>query len=242
LAPFEANEQIASDALQPPSVLHPFGTDNLGRDVFSRVILGARDILLLAGLGTLLSVIVGATIGLFSGYVGRWFDEILMRVFDSLLSIPALLLALLILGTFGPSRNGVLLVLVVVYTPIVARVVRSVVLEVKTKAFIDAALMRGESIPWILFREILPYALPTLVVEAAMRFSYSIFLVSSLGFLGVGVQPPSPDWGVMVKEARLYATQTPWALFYPASAIAILVIGINLSADGLKRVFRIGDQ
>jgi peptide/nickel transport system permease protein len=242
LAPFESNEQIAADALQAPSSVHPFGTDNLGRDVFSRVILGARDILLLAGLGTLLSVICGTTIGLFSGYVGKWLDEIVMRIFDSLLSIPALLLALLVLGTFGPSRNGVLLVLLVIYTPIVARVVRSVVLDVKGKAFVDAARMRGETIPWILFREILPNAIPTLVVEAAMRFSYSIFLVSSLGFLGVGVQPPSPDWGVMVKEARIYATQTPWALFYPASAIAVVVIGVNLLADGLKRVFRIGDH
>ncbi len=236
LAPYEANEQIVSDTHQSPSSDHLFGTDNLGRDVFSRVILGARDILLLAGFGTALSVITGTTIGLMSGYFGRWMDEIIMRVFDSLLAIPALLLALLILGTFVPSRNGILIVLIVIYTPIVARVVRSVVLEVKTKAFVDAARIQGESLPWILFREILPSTLPALTVEASMRFSYSIFLVSSLGFLGVGVQPPNPDWGLMVKEARTYVSQTPWALYFPASAIAIVVIGVNLMADGLKRI------
>ncbi len=236
LAPYEANEQIVSDTHQSPSSDHLFGTDNLGRDVFSRVILGARDILLLAGFGTALSVITGTTIGLMSGYFGRWMDEIIMRVFDSLLAIPALLLALLILGTFVPSRNGILIVLVVIYTPIVARVVRSVVLEVKTKAFVDAARIQGESLPWILFREILPSTLPALTVEASMRFSYSIFLVSSLGFLGVGVQPPNPDWGLMVKEARTYVSQTPWALYFPASAIAIVVIGVNLMPDGLKRI------
>lgn len=236
LAPYESNEQIASDAQKPPSTNHLFGTDNLGRDVFSRVVLGAKDILLLAGLGTALSVITGTTIGLLSGYFGKWVDEVIMRVFDSLLAIPALLIALLILGTFDPSRNGILIVLVVIYTPIVARVVRSVVLEVKTKAFIDAARIQGESLPWILLREILPSALPALTVEASMRFSYSIFLVSSLGFLGVGVQPPNPDWGLMVKEARIYITQTPWALYFPASAIAIVVIGVNLMADSLKRI------
>jgi peptide/nickel transport system permease protein len=235
IAPYNANEQIAAEAQQSPSSIHFFGTDNLGRDVFSRVILGARDILLLAGSGTLLSVITGTTIGLLSGYYGRWIDEVIMRIFDSLLAIPALLLALLILGTFGPSRSGVLVVLVIIYTPIVARVVRSIVLDIKTKAFIDVARIRGESLLWILFREILPSALPALSVEASMRFSYSIFLVSSLGFLGVGVQPPSPDWGLMVKEARTYVSQTPWALYFPASAIAIVVIGMNLMADGLKR-------
>jgi peptide/nickel transport system permease protein len=236
LAPYDANEQIVADTHQSPSSKHLFGTDNLGRDVFSRVILGARDILLLAGLGTAFSVMIGTTIGLLSGYFGKWLDEIIMRVFDSLMAIPALLLALLILGTFGPSRNGVLMVLVVIYTPIVARVVRSVVLDVKTKAFVDVARIQGESLPWILFREILPSTLPALTVEASMRFSYSIFLVSSLGFLGIGVQPPNPDWGLMVKEARTFVSQTPWALYFPASAIAIVVIGVNLMADSLKRI------
>lgn len=238
LAPYGANEQIAADARSAPSIVHWFGTDHLGRDVFSRVVLGAREVLTLAGVGTLLAVLFGTSIGLLSGYLGAWFDEILMRFFDSLLAIPALLLALLLLGTIGPSRQSVLVVIIVVYTPIVARVVRSVVLSVKTKAFIEAARLRGEGLGWLLFREILPSALPALAVETSLRFSYAIFLVASLGFLGVGVQPPSPDWGLMVKEARSFTSQAPWALYFPAGAIATVVIGVNLMADGLKRVLQ----
>lgn len=240
LAPYNSNEQIYADARQAPSASHWFGTDNLGRDVFSRVILGARDILTLAGLGTLLAVMSGVSFGLMSGYVGGLFDEVLMRIFDSLLALPALLLSLLLLGTIGPSRSSVLIVIVVVYTPIVARVVRSVVLAVKNKGFVEAARTRGESLGYILFREILPSVLPALAVEVALRFSYAIFLVASLGFLGVGVQPPSPNWGLMVNEARLYVDELPWALFFPVGAIAVVVIGVNLMADGLKRILQAG--
>jgi peptide/nickel transport system permease protein len=242
LAPYGANEQIVADVRQAPSAQHWFGTDHLARDVFSRVLLGTRDVFALAGIGTILAVGIGTSLGLLSGYRGGWFDEILMRLFDSLLAIPALLLALLLLGTLGPSRQSVLLVIVVVYIPIVARVVRSVVLNVKNRAYIEAAKVRGESDAYILFREILPSVLPALTVEAALRFSYAIFLASSLGFLGVGVQPPSPDWGLMVKEARDTISQTPWALYFPAAAISLLVISVNLMADGLKKAFQLEAQ
>lgn len=238
IAPYGVNEQIYSEARQAPSAAHWFGTDHLGRDVFSRVLLGAGDILLLAGLGTALAVLCGTTFGLFSGYSGGRVDEIMMRFFDGLLAMPALLLALLLLGTLGPSRNSVFIVMVIVYTPIVARVVRSVVLSVRSKGFVEAARLQGESTAWVLFREILPSVLPTLAVEAALRFSYAIFLVASLGFLGVGVQPPSPNWGLMVNEARPHVGQLPWALFFPAAAIAIVVIGVNLMADGVKRILQ----
>jgi peptide/nickel transport system permease protein len=238
VAPYAANEQTYTDARQPPSPEHWFGADHLGRDVFSRVILGARDIFILAGLGTLLAVLIGTLFGLFSGYYGGWFDEILMRFFDSLMSIPALLFALLMLGTIGPSREGVLVVLVIVYPPIVARVVRSVVLSEINKNYIASARTQGESTAFILFRQILPAVYPALAVEAALRFSYAIFLTASLGFLGVGVQPPNPDWGLMVNEARRTYTQVPWALYFPASAIALIVIGANQMADGLKRALR----
>jgi peptide/nickel transport system permease protein len=157
------------------------------------------------------------------------------------LALPALLLALLLLGTLGSSTNSVMLVIVVVYTPIVARVVRSVVLTVKTKGFVEAARVQGESLGRILFREILPSVLPALAVEAALRFSYAIFLVASLGFLGIGVQPPSPNWGLMVSETRNKVTQIPWALYYPAGAISLLVISVNLMADGLKRVLQVSE-
>jgi len=241
VAPYSATEQIFAEARQAPSAQHLFGTDRLGRDVFSRVILGTRGIIQLAGLGTLVAVIGGTIFGLISGYRGGLFDEILFRIFDSLLAMPALLLALLLLGTVGPSRNSVLAVIVVVYTPIVARVVRSVVLGVRHKGFVEAAQVRGEALPYILLREILPSALPALAVEAALRFSYAIFLVSSLGFLGVGVQPPNPDWGLMVNEARTYVALTPWALYFPVGAISLLIISVNLMADGLRRALQATD-
>lgn len=237
-APYDLNEIVATEARQPPSAQHLFGTDNLGRDVFSRVILGAREILALSGFGTLLAVVTGTLFGLISGYEGKWVDEIIMRFFDSLLSLPALLLALMLLGVLGPSASSVLVVIVIVYTPIVARVVRSVVLSVKTKGFVEIARLQGESLARILLREILPSVLPALAVESALRFSYAIFLIASLGFLGVGVQPPSPNWGLMVKEGRNFVFQIPWALYFPAAAISIVVIGANLMADGLKRVLQ----
>jgi peptide/nickel transport system permease protein len=238
IAPYGANEQIYTAARQPPSTDHWFGTDHLGRDVFSRVILGARDIFILAGLGTFLAVLIGTILGLVSGFYGGWFDELLMRLFDSLMAIPALLFALLLLGTIGPSRIGVFLALLIVYPPIVARVVRSVVLSEKNKSYITAARTQGEKTSFILFRLVLPAVYPALAVESALRFSYAIFLTASLGFLGVGVQPPNPDWGLMVNEARRTYTQVPWALYFPAGAIAVVVIGVNLMSDGLKRSFR----
>lgn len=236
LTPYKPTQIISQDARQPPSFTHWFGTDNLGRDVFSRVVYGAYEILSLSGAGTFLALLAGTSIGLFSGYLGGWIDEVIMRLFDSLLALPVLLLALLLLGMIGPSKYTVLIVLVVVYTPIIARVVRSATLSIKSKSYIEAARLQGETGVYILFREILPGVLPVLSVEAALRFSYAIFLVASLGFLGVGVQPPSPNWGVMVKEARAYVEGTPWAMYFPAAAISILVTCVNLLADGLKRV------
>jgi peptide/nickel transport system permease protein len=238
LAPYGLNVQNADAILMPPSPAHWFGTDQLGRDVFSRVLLGARDILVLAGSGTLLAILGGTTIGLITGYQGGWLDELVMRLFDSLLALPALLLALLLLGSLGSSGQSVLIVIIVVYVPIVSRVVRSVVLSVKNLAYVEAARLQGESLARILFREILPAALPALAVESALRFSYAIFLVASLGFLGVGIQPPSSNWGLMVKQATDLATQAPWNLYFPAAAIAVVVIGMNLLADGLKQILQ----
>ncbi|WP_298820548.1 ABC transporter permease [Chloroflexus sp.] len=235
IAPYSPTAQNVELIRQPPSFGHPLGTDRLGRDLLSRIIYGARDILILAGSGTALAVICGTLIGVSVSYLGGWLEELVFRLFDGLLALPALLLALLLLGVVGPSRTSVLLVIVVVYTPIVARVARSAVLSLKSRGFIEAARMRGERLSYILWRELLPLVMPTLAVEAALRFSYAIFLVASLGFLGVGVQPPSPDWGLMVLEARNEYALAPWSLYAPAAAIALLVIGVNLMAEGVRQ-------
>jgi peptide/nickel transport system permease protein len=237
-APYRLNEQDPTAAYQPPSAQHWFGADQLGRDVFSRILHGAGDVLGLAGAGTGLAVVLGTFFGLVSGYQGGWLDEALMRLFDSLLALPALLLALLLLGTLGGNAFSILIVLAAVYTPIVARVVRSVTLGLKHTAYVEAARLRGESLPYILLREILPGVLPALAVESALRFSYSIFLVASLGYLGIGVRPPSANWGLMVSEARDFARQIPWSMYFPVGAIVLLVIGINLFAEALKRTLQ----
>lgn len=251
LAPYGENDQN-HPARTAPSAEYPLGTDYLGRDVYSRVILGARSIFLTAGIGTLIAVTFGALLGLFTAYQGGWVDEIISRLIDTFLALPALLVALVILGVVSDldlprgswqaalADNSVLLVISLVYVPIVARVVRSVTLEIKTREFVQAAQTQGEARWFILLSEIFPSVIPALVVEASLRFSYAIFLVASLGFLGVGAKPPSPDWGLMVKENRTYYALTPWALEYPALAIAMLVIGVNLLSDGIRRVVQKG--
>lgn len=238
IAPYKFDALIKGAARQPPSATYLFGTDKLGRDVFSRVLWGAREVITIPGVATTIAVVIGAIIGMATAYYGGWIDEIISRLLDSLLSIPALLLALVMLGVIGPSPIGIVIVIVLLYVPIVTRVIRSATLNVRNSGFIEAAKLRGEANWYILFREILPSVLPALTVEAALRFSYAIFLTASLGFLGLGVQPPSPDWGRMVNEARESYERTPWALWYPAGAIAVLVIGVNLLADGLRRIFR----
>jgi peptide/nickel transport system permease protein len=245
LTPYSATQQIAGRSRQPPSLAHLFGTDRLGRDVFSRVVAGSREVILLAGVATLVAVVLGAVVGLVTTYLGGWLEEVTFRLFDSLLAIPALLLALLLLGVLGVPESplmaffNILIVIVIAYTPIVARVVRSVVLDTKTKDYVAAARMQGEGLGFILTREILPSVLPVLAVEGALRFSYAIFLIASLGFLGVGVRPPNPNWGLMVNEEKNFVTLTPWTLYFPAAAIALLVISVNLMADGLKRVLQV---
>jgi peptide/nickel transport system permease protein len=236
LSPYRFSKQTLEDRLQPPSAAHWFGTDQFGRDILSRLMVGSRDVFAIAGTGTLLAVLSGLLLGLFSGYFGGLVDEIVMRAMDVLLSIPPLLLAMIILATVGPSRLNVVIVVGFLYIPMVARVVRSVALEIKTREYIEAAKLSGESSAAILYREVLPNVLPPLAVEASMRFSYAIFLVASLGFLGLGVQPPSPDWGLMVGEARTWFEQAPWVLLFPAGTIALLVVGVAFMSDGLRRM------
>lgn len=236
IAPYDYEKQSADLRLATPTLSHPFGADQFGRDILSRIIVGTRNIFLLGGFGTAVAVVIGTAIGLFAGYIGGTTDEVVMRLLDVLLSFPSLLLALVLLSTVGPSNLNIVFVVAILYIPMVARVVRSMVLDLKNKEFVEAARVRGETRSYVLFREILPNSLPPLLVEASMRFSYSIFLVASLGFLGLGVQPPSPDWGLQINQARAFFAIAPWVLLFPACTIALLVISTNLMSDGLRQV------
>jgi peptide/nickel transport system permease protein len=237
LTPYNPIANSISERIQPSSLAHLMGTDNFGRDILARIIYGARNMLALTGLATVIAVGLGLVVGLVIGYVGGLLDEIVSRLFDALLALPALLLSLLLIGSLGASRNTIIIAIIVLYVPIVARVIRSVVLDLKTKAYIDAAIVQGESRVWILFRELLPGVLPALAVEASLRFSYAIFLVASLSYLGIGVARPEPDWGLMVNEARDWYALAPWIVFWPAAAIVTLVVSVNLMSDGLRRIF-----
>lgn len=241
-------------ANHPPTLAHPMGTDRNGRDVWSRLLVGAGDTIGLPLAATSLAVAFGAALGLTMGYWGGWYDELLSRLMDGLLAIPSLILALVSLSSLVPLLEAVesplvraigavnlaiILVIVLLYTPIVARVVRSATLAVRDKGYVEAARLRGESTFAILTREILPVILPTLTVEAALRFSYAVFLVASLGFLGLGAQPPRPEWGRMILDARETALTAPHALWWPIAAIVGLILSINLAADGWQRAFRV---
>ena len=236
VAPYKFQVQDIAMRLRPPSLEHFCGTDQYGRDVFSRILVGSREIFLLGGGGTLLAGIIGISIGLFSGYTGGLWDEILMRMLDIFLAFPSLLLALVILSTVGSSSTSLIVIVAILYVPMLARVTRSMVLDLKTKEFVEASVTQGESKWYILFQEILPNAYAPLLVELSMRFSYAIFLVASLGFLGMGVQPPSPDWGLQINEARSYFSSAPWVLLFPALAISVLVVATNLMTDGFRHV------
>jgi len=246
-------EDRRAQTSQPPSEDFLMGTDQRGRDIFSRMLWGTRETIGLPLIATLLAVAGGTFIGLFTGYVGGWVDEVISRMLDSLLSIPALVLALVMISTIVPTLSGLdnplvnrlgannislTIVIVLLYIPIVARVIRSATLNVRDSSYIEAARLHGESTLYIMFREIFPSVLPALVVEGSLRLSYAIFLVASLGFLGLGVQPPSPEWGRMVLDARPRVTEAPWELWFPALGIALLIVSVNLMSDGLRRVFR----
>jgi len=242
LAPYPPTEFHPDDTLQAPSARYWLGTDQFGRDLLSRVIIGARSLLLLAYASTAIGLAAGVVLGLVSGYFGGRVDEVLMRIGDGLMSFPSLFLALLIRATLGPNPVNIVLGIAVVFMPRVARVIRSVVLDLRTREFVQAALVRGESDAYIMLRELLPNAVAPIVVEGSIRLSYAILIGASLGFIGVGVPPPTPDWGRMVFEGRSFLAQAPWLTLVPAVAISSLVIGTTLLADAASRVLETQQQ
>ena len=248
LTPYTPLEQDWKSPNQGPSSAHILGTDELGRDLWSRLIYGARVVLVILPIsekywvpggtaiwGVFVALLVGTTLGLVSGYYGGWLDEIVMRLLDAMMAIPIILLFLIIMAALGASAVNVVIAITIVGTPGIARLVRSLTLDIRTREYIRAAETRGES-PWyIMFVEILPNARGPIIVDAMLRVGYAIFAMGTLGFLGLGMPPPSPDWGSMVAKGREFILEGAfWAALWPSLAIASLVVGLNLLADGLR--------
>ena len=233
--PYDPFADDLLNSLMPPSAEHWFGTDQLGRDVFSRVIAGARDILTVAPLATLLSTILGTALGLTMGYFGGLADEVLSRIVDAVLALPTVIVALLALTALGTSTITVLFVIGFTFAPIIARTVRASVLAERGLDYVAAAELRRENRLYIMFVEILPNVIPPIMVEATVRLGYSIFTVATLSFIGFGIQPPSPDWGLSISSNYgLIGGGYWWTVVFDSAAIASLVIGINLMADGIQ--------
>ncbi len=220
---------------EEPSAAAPFGTDFLGRDVLSRMLWGGRSVIALAGLATVLAYVGGLTIGLAAGYTRSLVDPILMRSADILLSLPALLFLLVLVTGLGTSKAVLVVGVAVIQMPLVARIVRSATQQQSVRGFVEAAAARGERTSAILRRELLPNIVPTITADAGLRFTYSIILVASVNFLGLGLQPPASDWGLMVSENRSGLTLNPYAVLGPAMLIALLTIAVNLVGDAIAR-------
>lgn len=240
LAQWGPAQMGAGPPLSGPSWAHPFGIDQLGRDVFSRVLHGARVVLALSLAGTALGVAVGAVIGLLSGLAGGWIDDLVQRALEVLISIPFLVLALIAMVAVGPILSGrpetVIGVVALIYAPRVARIARAAAQEIATRDFVTVARLRGDGALTIMWREILPNARGVLLVEFSLRASYAPVLIGSLGFLGFGLRPPTPEWGLMMAENRALLIVTPWAVLGPGVALSSLVVGLNLFTDGLARM------
>lgn len=249
-APYGSSQMGAGIPLSGISWRNPLGVDQLGRDVFSRVVHGSPIVIALSLSATFLGLVVGATIGLFSGYVGGWVDLVIQRLLEALISIPFLVLALIAISAAGveASGNPVLVVLVValVYAPRIARIARATAIDIATRDHVTVARLRGETAWSVMRRELLPNASGVLLVEFALRAGYAPVLIGSLGFLGFGMMPPTPEWGLMISENRAMLLVSPVTVLGPGLALASLVVGLNLFTEGLARVLgrtvRLGSQ
>ena len=239
IAPYDFRELSAQVILNAPSSEHWFGTDNLGRDVFTRTMLGGRQALVVTTVATVLAITWGGMSGVLLGLVGGRLDELLMRVVDAFLSLPWILVLLLIVVMVGSGPGVLILTLGFFYGIPVIRMARAATHDVVAVDFVTAARARGESRSTIVRRELLPNVLDVLLVEGAMRWSWMLLAFSSLSFLGFGVSPPTPDWGLMISDARSFMSFAPWAALAPVVALSSLIVGINLSADALAKALGI---
>ena len=243
IAPYDPIDESFAPSYESPSWSHPFGLDRNGRDVLSRVIVGARSVIEVAPAAMLLGVGLGSMLGLVMGYFGRWVDNVVGRFLDAVLAIPLIVLAILVLTALSAGSEGIsvsswqlIVVIGIAFTPPVARTVRSAVLAERDLDYVQAAKLRGERAPYIMFAEILPNVMGPIIVEGTVRLGYAVFTVATLAFLGYGPQPPSPDWGLQIAEQYADISLAWWAVVFPSLAIASLVVAINLIADSVQQV------
>jgi peptide/nickel transport system permease protein len=241
LAPFVIPASFATRMqmalrLKPPTLSHLLGTDQLGRDLFYRVLLGARTSLTIAGAAVAMSIGLGLPLGVVSGYFRGWLDNVLMRLVDALLSFPALLLALTISAMLGPSVPNTIIAIGVAFTPFLARIIRGEALRVVQMPYVEAARAVGTSDLWMIIRHVLPNVLPLLIVQATISLAFAVLAEAGLSFLGLGTQPPQSSWGLMIQASRDYLDVAPWTGLVPGAAVALTVLGLNMFGDVLRDV------
>ncbi|MGX1321650.1 peptide/nickel transport system permease protein [Bradyrhizobium sp. USDA 377] len=242
LAPYAPEKIDFLGRFRPPGWQNWLGADQFGRDILSRLMVGARSTVPMALIATFVGSAAGAIIGVGSAYLGGRTDETIMRTNDAVMAIPGLLLALLLVSTLGNGAGNAVIAIAVAFAPGMARVTRSVALNVRNQDYVRAAIARGEGAAWIIFREMLPNVMAPIVIESTIRVSFAVMLFATLSFLGVGAQPPASEWGLMVADARQYMYQAPWGLIVPAAAIALTAIAFNLLGDGLRDALNPKDE
>ncbi|WP_265521501.1 ABC transporter permease [Oerskovia flava] len=236
LAPYPANAVDISRALQPPSTAHPFGTDDLGRDVMSRVILAASVSLQVSVVSVTIALVVGVLLGLVAGYFGGWPDTVVMRVADVMFAFPVMLLAIAIVAVLGPGLTTAMIAIGVVYVPIFARVTRASVLSVREEPYVRAAVSLGAHPGRVIVRHVLPNVSAPIIVQTSLSLAFAILSEAALSFLGLGVQPPAPSWGRMLFDAKAFLDQAWWMGVFPGLAVFVTVLALNLVGDALRDV------
>lgn len=242
LAPYNPEAINYASRFAPPSAAHWLGADQFGRDVFSRILDGARSTIPLALAATIFGTVTGAALGTLSAYLGGKWDEAIMRTIDAIMAIPHLLLALILVSTLGKGSVNAAIAIGISFAPSMARVTRSVALAVRQQEYVKAAIARGENAAFIVLREMLPNVAAPMIVEATIRVSFAVMLFATLSFLGLGAQAPAPEWGLMVSEARRFMHQAPWLIIVPSCAIAMSAICFNLLGDGLRDALNPRDE
>ncbi|MDI3548218.1 MAG: peptide/nickel transport system permease protein [Halanaerobiales bacterium] len=237
ISPYDPLEQSFIKSLLPPSKEHLFGTDEFGRDLFSRLLYGARISLQIGFISVTISLVIGVTLGLIAGYYGSWLDMVIMRVMDLMLCFPYILLALVIMAILGPGLYNAMIAIGIVYIPTFARIVRSSVLTIKEEEYIKAVKSLGAGDLRILLKHVLINAMAPIIIQATLSIGRAIINAAGLSFLGLGAQPPTPEWGAILSNGQTFLRDAPWVATFPGIAIALLVLGFNLVGDGLRDAF-----